>query len=145
MTDRVANPLTLILTMKSPEACKAIQDLVSGVQALPVAENPVWQALDKLAIVHFARFTFIDEGTKLAVITVYDGDLENYLNEFIDAIGDVFNALLEQMVDAPPLPIQEHREEFHAFVRKYDLTCEEPFYSAYPTLTVLDIQALRDA
>jgi hypothetical protein len=45
------------------------------------------------------------------------------------------------MTDAPPLPVQQNRDAFLAYVKKYDLTCIPPFYSAYPqafVITILD-------
>ena len=87
----------------------------------------------------FARFVFLANNTQLAVITTYDGSFDQYINDFIDEIGDVFNALLAHMSEAPPLPVQKHRAEFLAYVKANDLRAIEPFYSAYPTATVLDI------
>jgi hypothetical protein len=136
----VQNPLTLVMTIKSPEDYATLKATLEQVQSLPRDVNPITTALDALRTVHFARFTFIDE-TRLAVITTYDGDFEAYINEFVDHIGDVFNMLLSYMDGAPPLPVQEHRHEFLDFVRRYDLTCLPPFYSAYPERTVLDITA----
>jgi hypothetical protein len=137
----VATPLTLILRMKSPEDAKAVVDLVRAVQSLPPEQNPIWVALDGLAIVHYARFVLFDDDTRLAVITTYDGTFDNYLNEFVNHLGDVFNELLKHMEGAPPLPIQSNRKEFDDYVSAHDFSCVPPFYSAYPTLTVLDIQA----
>ena len=90
---------------------------------------------------HFARFVFLENNTKLAVITTYDGSFEDYINEFIDEIGDVFNALLAHMDGASPIPIQQNRQAFLDYVKKNDLRAIEPFYSAYPKATVLDIHA----
>jgi hypothetical protein len=84
---------------------------------------------------------FLENNTKLAVITTYDGSFEAYINEFIDEIGDVFNALLAHMSDASPLPVQQNRQAFLDYVRKNDLRAIEPFFSAYPKATVLDIRA----
>jgi hypothetical protein len=137
----VQSPLTLIMKIKSDADYQQINGLLTQIQSLPPEKNPVWVALNKLANVHFARFVFLENNTRLAVITTYDGTFENYINEFIDAIGDVFNALLAHMQDAPPLPVQQNRDAFQAFVKANDLRAIEPFYSAYPTATVLDIQA----
>jgi hypothetical protein len=138
----VASPLTLVMTAKSEDDSRALVGLVNHIQSLPPDQNPVWSALNKLSIVHFARFVFLDDNMKLAVITTYDGSFEDYLNDFVETIGDVFNQLLSHVKDAPPLPVQTYRNEFHEYVKKNDLTCIPPFYSAYPNLTVLDIQAL---
>ena len=141
----VQNPLTLIMTIKSPTDAQMLAGLLAKIQSAPPELNPIWAALTKLNIVHFARFVFLENNTKLAVITTYDGTFEDYINDFIDQIGDVFNALLAHMSPAPPLPVQQHRKEFLDYVRANDLRCIEPFYSAYPKSTVLDIKtALED-
>ncbi|WP_052494068.1 hypothetical protein [Nitrosospira sp. NpAV] len=137
----VQSPLTLIMTIRSPEDFQALNARILEIQAAPPERNPIWIALDKLRIVHFARFVFLENNTKLAIITTYDGSFEDYLNEFIDEIGDVFNALLQHMDGAPPLPVQQNREAFGNYVKANDLGGIEPFYSAYPQATVLDIQA----
>ena len=138
--ETVQNPLTLVMTIRSPADRRALQAKLEHLQSLPREQNPVVLALDKIATVHFARFVFIGR-TRLAVITTYDGEFAPYVNEFVDHIGDVFNDLLQHMKDAPPLPVQRHREEFLDYVRRYDLRCLPPFYSAYPSRTVLDILA----
>lgn len=140
-TTAVQSPLTLIMKIKSDADYQQLNGLLTHIQGLPAAQNPIWLALNKLANVHFARFVFLENNTRLAVITTYDGTFENYINEFIDAIGDVFNALLAHMQDAPALPVQQNRAAFQAYVKANDLRGIEPFYSAYPTATVLDIQA----
>jgi hypothetical protein len=137
----VQNPLTLIMTIKSPEDAKALKALLAQIQGAPPDKNPIWVALEKLKTVHFARFVFLANDTQLAVITTYDGSFEDYINEFIDSIGDVFNALLAHMKDGSPIPVQKNRQAFLDYVRKNDLRAIEPFYSAYPKATVLDIHA----
>jgi hypothetical protein len=139
-TKPLQNPLTLVMTLKSPEAFQQANALIQKIQSAPLDQNPIWNALNKLGNVHFARFVFLGQ-TQLAVITTYDGTFDAYINEFIDAIGDVFNALLQCMDGAPPLPVQQNRDAFLAYVRKNDLRAIEPFYSAYPSAAVLDIRA----
>jgi hypothetical protein len=136
--NQVQNPLTLVMTIRSTDDQRALQEKLGHLQSLPRDKNPVITALDKIATVHFARFVFLDEA-RLAVITTYDGDFDAYINEFVDHIGDVFNDLLQHMDGAPPLPVQQHRGEFLDYVRRNDLRCLPPFYSAYPQRTVLDI------
>ena len=137
----VQNPLTLVMTIKSATDAQALAAMLHKIQSAPPDKNPIWVALTKLNTVHFARFVFLENKTKLAVITTYDGSFEDYINEFIDEIGDVFNALLAHMADAPPLPVQQNRQAFLGYVRANDLRAIEPFYSAYPKATVLDIKA----
>jgi hypothetical protein len=137
----VQSPLTLVMTIKSEADGQALAALLHKIQSAPPEQNPIWTALNKLNTVHFARFVFLERNSKLAVITAYDGSFEDYINEFIDEIGDVFNALLAHMTDAPPLPVQKNRQAFLDYVRANDLRAIEPFYSAYPKSTVLDIKA----
>ena len=138
----VQRPLTLVMDIRSEEDSRALHQLLDHIQGLPPGENPVVVALNKIATVHFARFVFLDNDTKLAVITVYDGSFATYINEFVNEIGHIFDKLLAHMANAPPLPVSEHRKEFLAYVTKHDVAPVGAFYSAYPSLTVLDIQAL---
>ena len=140
-TPAVQSALTLVMNIKSPQAYTALHALLAAVQSAPAGHNPITLALDTLRNVHFARFVFMNNNTQLAVITTYDGTFEDYINEFIDAIGDIFNKLLEQMSGAPPLPVQKNRKEFLAYVKANDLPTIGALYSAYPKATVLDIQA----
>lgn len=135
----VQNPLTLIMSIKSPDDFAQLNGLLTKIQSAPPEQNPIWIALTKLKTVHFARFVFLSNNTQLAVITTYDGSFEKYINDFIDEIGDVFNALLAHMNDAPPLPVQQYRDAFLAYVKKNDLRAIEPFYSAYPQASVVTI------
>ena len=140
----VQRPLTLVMDIRSEEDAQALHQTLDHIQGLPPDQNPVVVALNKIATVHFARFVFLDQDTKLAVITAYDGSFAAYINEFVNEIGHVFDQLLAHMADAPPLPVREHRKEFLAYVSEHDVAPVGTFYSAYPSLTVLDILALAD-
>ncbi|MGB6165648.1 MAG: hypothetical protein WCF33_22210 [Pseudonocardiaceae bacterium] len=143
-TQPVQNPLTLVLKAKSPDDSTALRQLVEKLQSLPPGQNPITLALNKLSNVHFARFAFLSTD-QLGVITTYDGDFDAYINEFIDNIGDVFNALLVHVENAPPLPVQTYRQEFLSYIRTVDCRCVGIFYSAYPERTVLDILSSTSA
>lgn len=139
----VTNALTLVMTIKSPQDRTKLKELITKLQSLPPDKNPIAVALTKLGNVHFARFVFIGED-KLAVITSYDDDFETYILSFVDEIGGIFDQLLPHMKDAPPLPVKQNPEKFLEYVKKNDLTCEQPFFSAYPTLKVQDILTLQN-
>lgn len=140
------NPLTLIMNIKSPADATALKGMLTHFLSMPRDKNPIDVALDKLAKVHFARFVFLDNDTRLAIITSYDDAFDDYINDFVDTIGDIFNALLAHMADAPPVPVQQNRAAFLDYVRANDLTSFGAFYSAYPTLGVKTILAnARDA
>jgi hypothetical protein len=135
----IQSPLTLIMNIRSPEDFAQLNGLLAKMQSAPPDQNPVWVALTKLKTVHFARFVFLSNNTQLAVITTYDGSFDKYINDFIDEIGDVFNALLSHMNNASPLPVQKNRDAFLAYVKENDLRGIEPFYSAYPQASVITI------
>lgn len=132
-------PLTAIVTLK-PENKQAAVDFGIALNAMG-DENPVNVALKASNIVHFGRFVFLSEGSQVAIITEFDGSFEDYTNEFVDLLGDVFNSLLALAIDPPPLPVQEHRAEFFEYISSHNVPVILPFFSAYPDLTVLDIQA----
>ena len=90
-TKPVQSPLTLIMTLKSAADYEQLNALLLHMQSLPPTENPIAVALGKIGTVHFARFVFLENNTKLAVITTYDGDFEIYINDFVNEIGDIFN------------------------------------------------------
>ena len=142
MADPVANPLTLVLPIKPDEHYQKLKALIEGFQKLPPEKNPIRVALNKLGIVHFARFVFLGN-SQLAIITTYDGSFADYIDAFINEIGGVFDALFAHVLDAPPLPTSSHRKEFRDYVKAHDLRCIEPLYSAYPDLKVLDILTLQ--
>ncbi|MBW3579831.1 MAG: hypothetical protein KY447_06870 [Actinobacteria bacterium] len=137
----VQRPLTLIMPIASVEDGRALRALLGHLQGLPAEANPVRVALTKIGTVHFARFTFLDGDTKLAVITSYDGSFDTYINEFVNEIGEVFDKILAHVSHPPPLPVSAHRQEFLRYVAEHDVPSID-FYSAYPELTVLDILAL---
>ena len=138
----VATPLTLVMEAKSAKDMQALKALIAGMQAKPPDQNPIRIALNELRIVHFARFVFIDD-THLAIVTTFDGSFDAYIDAFVNTIGDVFNALMAHVKEAPPLPVQAHREAFLAYVKAHDKGAMQPFYSAYPDLTVGEILTLR--
>lgn len=135
----IQNPLTLVMKAKSAESWTELRRAVENLQAEPDDRNPIVLALNKIGTVHFARFAFLEDAQQLLVITTYDGDFETYINEFVNVIGNVFNALLTHVADAPPLPVQTHRQEFLDYIRAGDLRSVGNFYSAYPNTTVFDV------
>jgi hypothetical protein len=142
MTEQVANPLTLVMTIKSQQDYEQLQALLANLQNQSADQNPIAIALNQLSTVHFARFVFLNQ-RQLAVITTYDGSFERYIDAFINKIGKVFDMLLLHMQDAPPLPVESHRDEFLHYVQSNDLKCIGTMYSAYPKLSVLDILSLE--
>ena len=131
----VQNPLTCIMPIKSPESYQALVTLLR--QAKPMID----QALDWVRTVHFARFLFLENNTKLAIITTYDGRFEDYISDFAHYIGPIFDELFQHISDPPTAPVRQNADEFIQWVFARDVK-DSGFYSAYPSRTVNDIKAL---
>jgi hypothetical protein len=129
---QVQNALNLFMPLKSPAQWPALQRVLAG--AMP----EVHEALGSLQYVHFARFLPTPDFSALQTITTYDGGLGAYTMDFVAVLGDVFTAVLRFIRGAPPLPVQRHPREFMAFVRSHNVPIG--VWSAYPDLTVLEIQ-----
>ena len=87
---------------------------------------------------HFARFLPSPDGSVLWVITDYDGGLESYIIDFVAVLGDMFTAILQFVQGAPRLPVQRFPRDFVEFVNAHNLPVDA--WSAYPDMTVIDIQ-----
>ncbi|MBI3792248.1 MAG: hypothetical protein HY275_15405 [Gemmatimonadetes bacterium] len=136
LEQQVQQGLNLFLRLKSPAQMPA---LLAGIQAL---KPQIYVALTSLHYVHFARFLPSQDGSVLMVITEYDGDLESYLMDFVAVLGDAFNAMLAFVQDAPRLPVQRYPRDFVNWVNANNMQQVQP-WSAYPDMTVIDIQNAR--
>lgn len=137
------NPLTLILPIKSQQNFEELKGLFEKMQ--DDESNPVFTALNTIKTVHFARFVFLDTETdnpKLLVATTYDGDEDDYFDDFLASptAVPVFNQILCHIKDAPPLPVNEHKDDFKKYLREENGRLPAMlFYSAYPNKTVENI------
>jgi hypothetical protein len=129
---QVQSALNLYLALKTPAQMPAL------VKLLQESHPSINAALSSLDYVHFARFLPTPDGSALWVLTVYDGDLEPYVLDFVVVLGDVFTEVLYFIKDAPRLPVQKHPRDFVDFVRKNNLKVGD--WSAYPQQTVIDIR-----
>jgi len=136
--EEMQKTLTLVLTIKSPADYDALAVLV------PQVKGQMDNAFKKLNIVHFARVVFLDNNTKVAVITEYDEDFDTYVRDFAENLGPAFDALFQHTVDAPPLPVEDpqNTQAFIDFSKKYNVPVAY-FYSAFPDLTVRNILDLE--
>ena len=133
------NTLCLVLTLKSPADYEAL------VGILPIVKGQVDNSFAQVKTVHFARVVFLDNNTKVAVITEFDGDFDQYVRDFAQAVGPVFDTLFAHTAEAPPLPVEDpqNQQAFVDFSKQYNIT-PAYFYSAYPDLTVINIQNLQN-
>src|SRR5438067_12697555 len=118
LEDQVQHGLNLFLNLKSPAQFPALA------AALCAKQQDTYIALRSLHYVHFARFTPTPDYSTLIVITTYDGDLQSYVMDFVAVLGDVFNAILEFVDGAPPLPVQKYPNEFWKFVQEKNVEAD---------------------
>ena len=131
---QVQSPLNLLLTVAGGQN-QAILLYVLSQSALINA------GLDAVGTVHFARFLPEPGFTSnpptsqiLWVLTEYDGTFDQYIKDFVQQMGPVFDKLLSYVVDPPPLPVEQNLAAFGAWVNAHNQPSN--LYSAYPACTV---------
>jgi len=125
----VQNPLSLVVTLKPGVNPDDFQlNLVAA------------HTSQQTNILHFAWVIPLAPN-KVLLSTVYDGDFDAYLDVFINANPEGFNAVLEGAVGTPNPPITDpaNRAAFHEWVRKNNVAPLGKFFSAYPDMTVIKI------
>jgi cytochrome P450 len=132
------HPLHLVLPIKKPikENAKNLLQLMQA--GAPLIE----EALNKKKHVHSAYFMLVENETHLSMMTIYDGDLDAYVEHFAIDVP-LFDEQLKYLEDAPPTPTRKFPKEFVEWIKQHNRG-EEPFggyfYSAYPTVTVADVE-----
>ena len=139
----MANPLTLIMPIKEGVSLQQLGGVLSSF--LP----KIVEAMTTIGTVHDARFVLMDASTpnlqpgpngpyRLAIITTYDGDFDTYIQDFLNNIGMIFDALLSVTSDGEHLvPVSQNLEAFAEYVAKNDASRHPPSdslppFSAYP-------------
>lgn len=143
----MSSPLTLIMPILPGTKLQTIVELLANNQAA------IDTALASIGTVHFARFSLLDRSQlnlqpdlakadapsdtlAIGVITEYDGDFNAYISDFSAKLGEVFNALLEHVVDGDKVtPVQNNLAAFQAFISRNDASQHSPndsMYAAYP-------------
>jgi hypothetical protein len=149
IVENIQPGLNLYLPLKSPMQMPALAAAIEAVKPRTL------EALQSLHYVHFARFLPAWDYSALWVITVFDGSYDvagdpdayndsmtSYVMDFVATMGDVFTAILDFVQDAPRLPVNEYPRDFVDFVINHNRSNVNP-WSAYPEMTVLDIQTAR--
>jgi hypothetical protein len=113
-SDNVQVPMNLVM----PLADTSPLGQARLIQTLGGAVEEVIAGLDNTQLVHFGRFTIVDGN--LCMFSFYDGDFSNYIRDFIYNVGAAFDGLLSHVKDPPPLPVEEHPDEFIDWVMERD-------------------------
>jgi deferrochelatase/peroxidase EfeB len=94
-------------------------------------------ALDSGGTIHFARFVII--GENLVMASSYDGEFSDYIQMFIDRIGDIFDSIMGFVSNPAPTPVQDHPDAFVSWVHAHD-QLNIGFYRGYPDYTTQQIR-----
>jgi hypothetical protein len=105
---------------------------------LDVNRDDLVASADSIGTLHSMRWVVLGEAT-LGLFTIYDGDFEAYVQDFLRYVGPLFDLLVGHTEDPPPMPVQKNPQEFVAWSRAHDLPSVHGVYSAYPDLSVQDI------
>jgi hypothetical protein len=98
------------------------------VMALATERDAITTGLDNLGSIHFARFNLINND--LHLISVYDGTLQGYVQEFTVQIGSAFDRIMSFVADWPPescaddarpVSVRDHPAEFVEWVMAHDI------------------------
>jgi hypothetical protein len=90
-----------------------------------------------VSTIHFVKWTIIDGGRRLLMISDYDGSWESYIDEFAEMILSGLDAIWST-ADAYPPDGARDVPAFKRFLRNHQVP-SEIFYSGYPDATVLNI------
>jgi hypothetical protein len=128
-------PFLVIMPLKSGVAAFTLEQVV-----FRVAGKMLTDGSDTIGTLHFAHFVPLEDN-KLGFFTVYDGPFDKYIQDFADKLGPIFDLLFKFVIDPPPTPVAKNATALTAWLAARDLP-PIGLYSAYPGLTVLDVNAL---
>jgi cytochrome P450 len=124
-------PLFVVLPIKEP--VKQNADILKRLTRF--GAHVVEESLQDSGIVHFAWFMLVENETKLALSTVYDGDFDAYVEYFASKVP-LFDEQFKYLAVDQRTPIAEFPKEFVETIRKYNRApLEDYFFSAYPLVS----------
>lgn len=126
--------LTLVLPVKSPTHLEVLSRSLT--QALP----QLYAALDSIGTVYF--FRFVPWGTRaMLVVAEHDSSTEKLAHDLSKNLGPMFNEICENLIDGPPIPVQENTRAFTDWIIAHNLE-NWGLYSAYPHLSMENFRVL---
>lgn len=91
-----------------------------------------------ISTIHTVRWTIIDNGRRLLMVSNYDSTWENYIDEFAEMILSGLDALWRSAPDYPQAGAQDVAA-LKQFLRRHQVPANA-FYSAVPETSVLNLQ-----
>jgi hypothetical protein len=100
--------------------------------------------LARVQTIHFARWVYLDGGTRVMFASNYDGSLESYMDDFINKVGFGLNAVFSNGVGYPETQWllgggAKREQQFKRFLRRHQLPTDV-WYSAHAGKTATDLE-----
>ena len=93
---------------------------------------------DRVGTVHDMRFVFLDNDTRMLFATAYDGDWDDYIDDFATKIPDLLDVIDSAWEGWPGIRSPEAKD----YLAKHQITAEG-WYVANPDLTVAETRRLK--
>jgi hypothetical protein len=130
-------PLLVSMPVKPPTAVHAEQLK----RVIQVGAPRIEKMLRESKHVHFACFVLLENDSQLMLLTVFDRGFDPYVEHFALQVGSLFDRLFENMVHAPPMPVDEFPQDFVNLIRRFNQAPEANFFfSAQPNAEAAQIQ-----
>jgi hypothetical protein len=114
ISDNVQRSMNLVMPLRHP----ITGGRGEATESLTRATDEILVGLNNVGTVHFARFTIVKNA--LCMFSVYDGDFEGYIRDFISSIGTSFDQIMDLVKDPAETPCAEHVDEFIRWVGAHD-------------------------
>jgi hypothetical protein len=134
--DVVAQNQLTLLTDIQPGRADRVRAVMAAIDAYAKRLSPPGSLIG-VSTIHFVRWTVIDNGRRLLMISDYDGSWESYIDEFAEMILSGLDAIWSTAETYPPDGARDV-PAFKRFLRSHQVPAEV-FFSAYPDVTVLNI------
>jgi len=100
--------------------------------------------LTRVRTIHFARWVLLNNNRQVLFISNYDGDLESYMDDFINKVGWGLNLVFSNGVGWPETRWlikggAEHEQRFKHYLRRHQYVTAV-WYKAYPDLTAVELE-----
>ena len=100
--------------------------------------------LARVRTIHFARWVFLDDKSRLVFTSSYDGGHEAYMDDFINKVAWGLNLVFSNGVGWPHtewlLARGARREHLFKYFQRRHQIPSQVWYKAYPGLTLLDLE-----
>lgn len=118
--------LTVIAPLKEGGAARLREKLKDNPDQIEV--------MARIATVHDMRWIIFDNDTRILFATAYDGDWDDYIDDFGTKIPELLDYFFSEVENFPGINSPTVKD----FIAKYQITASS-WYCAYPDATVKDI------